>query len=225
MRAIMSIFLETLSQANAIYVKQEIYGQKFETIEIFGFKIRSQIYSITDIFSSFETRISYDIETEDGQKLGYYAETKPNFGFGDVIMSIFLPNFLIFNFVGTDMKNRQIFRVHHPSCWFLKRLDVFGSGDRPLGSWQQKFAWFNNKFEFLDTRGRVIMTLTPWSSSIKKGEREVSVYGGEFPGLFQYFTSLDRCHRFRVRFTDAGLTTDEKLISLVGASFLSDGED
>ena len=221
----MSTFLQTLSQANVIYVKREIYGQKFETIKIFGIKIRSQIYSITDIFSVSETRISCDIETEDGQKLGcYYAETKPNLGFGDAIVSIFLPNFLIFNIVGTDMKNRQIFRAHHPSCWFLNRLDVFGSGDRPLGSWQQRLTWLGLKFEFLDTRGRVIMTLTTWSSSIKKGEREVSVYGDEFLGLFQYFTGFDPC-RSRVRFTDTGLTTDEKLILFVGATFLSDGED
>jgi hypothetical protein len=143
-------------------------------------------------------------------------------------VSIFLPNFRIFNFVGTDMKNQQIFRAHHPSCWFLKRLDVFGSGDRPLGSWQQRLTWLGFKFEFLDTRGRVIMTLTTWTSSIKKGEREVSVYGGEFSGLFQclfqYFTGFDRC-RSRVRFTDTGLTTDEKLILFVGATFLSDRDD
>ena len=210
----MSIFLETLSQANAIYVRQKIelgemlgYGQKFEIAEVFGFKTSS----------------TYQIQTDDGQQFGCCAE--PNLDFGDAIKRQFLGRYRIFNIVGTDMKNQRVFRIYHPFRWFLQRLDVFGAGDRAVGSLQQRFAWFNNKFEFLDTRGRVIMTLTPWSSSIKKGEREVSVYGGEFSGLFQYLTNLDRCHRSRVRFTDTGLTTDEKLILFVGATFLSDRDD
>jgi hypothetical protein len=148
MRAIMSIFLQTLSQANEVYVKQKIelgemlgYGQKFEIAEVFG----------------FETRNRYQIQTDDGQQFGYCAE--PKLGFLDAIMRQFLGHWRVFNIVGTDMENQQVFRAHHPFRWFFQRLDVFGAGDRAVGSLQQKFAWFNKKFEFLDTRGRVIMTM------------------------------------------------------------------
>jgi len=210
----MSIFLETLSQANAIYVRQKIelgemlgYGQKFEIAEVFGFKTRS----------------TYQIQTDDGQQFGYCAE--PNLDFGDAIKRQFLGRYRIFNIVGTDMKNQRVFRVHHPFRWFLQRLDVFGAGDRAVGSLQQRFAWFNNKFEFLDTRGRVVMTLTLslwkyWKFSIKKGEREVSVVEKtekKWSGFSDFFTHPDH---FRVRFTDTRLTADEKLLLLAGAVFI-----
>jgi uncharacterized protein YxjI len=196
----MSNFLQTLSQASAIYVKQ-----KFELAELFG----------------FETRNRYQIQTDGGQQFGYCAE--PKLGFTDAIMRQFLGHWRIFNIVGTDMANQQVFRAHHPFRWFFQRLDVFGVGDRPVGSLQQRFAWLNKEFEFLDTRGRVVMTMTSpfwkiWTFPIKKGEREVCVIEKKWTGLSkELFTDADN---FRVRFTDPKLTADEKLLLLAGAVFV-----
>jgi len=196
----MSNFLHTLSQASAIYVKQ-----KFELAEIFG----------------FETRNRYQIQTDDGEQFGYCAE--PKLGFLDAIMRQFLGHWRVFNIVGTDMANQQVFRAHHPFRWFFQRLDVFGAGDIAVGSLQQRFAWLNKKFEFLDTRGRVVMTMTSpfwkvWTFPIKKGEREVSVIEKKWTGFSkELFTDADN---FRVRFTDLKLTADEKLLLLAGAVFV-----
>lgn len=195
----MSIFLQTLAQANAIYVRQ-----KFEIAEIFG----------------FETRNRYQIQTEDGQQLGYCAE--PKVGFGDAIMRQFFGHWRVFNIVGTNMDNRQVFRAHHPFRWFFQRLDVFGAGDRPVGSLQQRFAWLNKKFDFLDTRGRVIMTMTSpfwkiWTFPIQKNGRDVSIIEKKWSGLSkEIFTDADN---FRVRFIDGKLTADERLLLLAGAVF------
>jgi len=196
----MSNFLHTLSQASAIYVKQ-----KFELAEIFG----------------FETRNRYQIQTDEGEQFGYCAE--PKLGFLDAIMRQFLGHWRVFNIVGTDMANQQVFRAHHPFRWFFQRLDVFGAGDIAVGSLQQRFAWLNKKFEFLDTRGRVVMTMTSpfwkvWTFPIKKGEREVSVIEKKWTGFSkELFTDADN---FRVRFTDLKLTADEKLLLLAGAVFV-----
>lgn len=196
----MSIFLQTLAQANAIYVKQ-----KFELAEIFG----------------FETRNRYQIQTDDGQQFGYCAE--PKLGFFDAIMRQFLGHWRVFNILGTDMANQQVFRAHHPFRWFFQRLDVFGAGDRPVGSLQQRFAWFNKKFDFLDTRGRLVMSMTSpfwkiWTFPIKKCDRDVSIIEKKWTGLAkEMFTDADN---FRVRFTDAKLTADEKLLLLAGAVFV-----
>lgn len=195
----MSIFLQTLAQANAIYVRQ-----KFEIAEIFG----------------FETRNRYQIQTEDGQQFGYCAE--PKVGFGDAIMRQFFGHWRVFNIVGTNMDNRQVFRAHHPFRWFFQRLDVFGAGDRPVGSLQQRFAWLNKKFDFLDTRGRVIMTMTSpfwkiWTFPIQKNGRDVSIIEKKWSGLSkEIFTDADN---FRVRFIDGKLTADERLLLLAGAVF------
>ena len=196
----MSVFLQTLAQADAIYVKQ-----KFELAEIFG----------------FETRNRYQIQTDDGQQFGYCAE--PKLSFLDAIMRQFLGHWRVFDVVGTDMDQQQVFRAHHPFRWFFQRLDIFGAGDRPVGSLQQRFAWFNKKFEFLDTRGRVIMSMTSplwkiWTFPIKKGERDVSVIEKKWTGLTkELFTDADN---FRVRFTDMKLTADEKLLLLASAVFV-----
>jgi uncharacterized protein YxjI len=196
----MSMFLQTLTQANAIYIRQ-----KFEIAEIFG----------------FETRNHYQIQTDDGQQFGYCAE--PKLDFADAIVRHFLGHWRVFNVVGTDMADRQVFRVHHPFRWFFQRLDIFGAGDRPVGSLQQRFAWLNKKFDFLDTRGRVLMTMTSplwkiWTFPIKKGERDVSVIEKKWTGLSkELFTDADN---FRVRLTDAKLTADEKLLLLASAVFV-----
>ncbi|HBC43041.1 MAG TPA: hypothetical protein DCZ88_14440 [Pseudanabaena sp.] len=196
----MSTFLQALAQANAIYVRQ-----KFEIAEIFG----------------FETRNRYQIQTEDGQQFGYCAE--PKVGFGDAIMRQFFGHWRVFNIVGTDMDNQQVFRAHHPFRWFFQRLDVFGAGDRPVGSLQQRFAWLNKKFDFLDTRGRVIMTMTSpfwkiWTFPIQKNGRDVSIIEKKWSGLSkEIFTDADN---FRVRFIDGKLTADERLLLLTGAVFI-----
>ena len=196
----MSVFLQTLAQSSSVYVKQ-----KFELAEIFG----------------FETRNRYQIQSEDGQQFGYCAE--PKIGFLDAIMRQFLGHWRVFNLVGTDMHDQQVFRAHHPFRWFFQRLDVFGAGDRPVGSLQQRFAWFSKKFDFLDSRDRVVMTMTSpiwkiWTFPIKKDARDVSVIEKKWSGIGkELFTDADN---FRVRFIDAKLTADERLLLLAGALFV-----
>ncbi|MBD2190015.1 phospholipid scramblase-related protein [Pseudanabaena mucicola] len=196
----MDNFIQTLAQANSIYIKQ-----KFEVAEIFG----------------FETRNRYQIQSEDGLQFGYCAEQK--LGLGDAIMRQFLGHWRVFNIIGTDIHNQQVFRAHHPFRWFFQRIDVFGAGDRQVGSLQQRFAWFNKKFDFLDTRGNLIMSMTSpfwsiWTFPIKKLARDVAVIEKKWSGISkELFTDADN---FRVRFSDSRLTADDKLLLLAGAIFI-----
>ena len=196
----MDNFLQTLAQANSIYIKQ-----KFEVAEIFG----------------FETRNRYQIQSEDGLQFGYCAEQK--LGLGDAIMRQFLGHWRVFNIIGTDIHNQQVFRAHHPFRWFFQRIDVFGAGDRQVGSLQQRFAWFNKKFDFLDTKGNLIMSMNSpfwsiWTFPVKKLSRDVAVIEKKWTGISkELFTDADN---FRVRFSDSRLTADDKLLLLAGAIFI-----
>jgi hypothetical protein len=196
----MDNFIQTLAQANSIYIKQ-----KFEVAEIFG----------------FETRNRYQIQSEDGLQFGYCAEQK--LGLGDAIMRQFLGHWRVFNIIGTNIHNQQVFRAHHPFRWFFQRIDVFGAGDRQVGSLQQRFAWFNKKFDFLDTKGNLIMSMNSpfwsiWTFPVKKLSRDVAVIEKKWTGISkELFTDADN---FRVRFNDARLTADEKLLLLAGAVFV-----
>jgi uncharacterized protein YxjI len=89
---------------------------------------------------------------------------------------------------------------------------------------QQRFAWLNKKFDFLDTRGRVVMTMTSplwkiWTFPIKKGDRDVSVIEKKWSGLAkELFTDADN---FRVRFSESKLlTADDRLLLLAAAVFI-----
>jgi len=196
----MDNFIQTLAQANSIYIKQ-----KFEVAEIFG----------------FETRNRYQIQSEDGLQFGYCAEQK--LGLGDAIMRQFLGHWRVFNIIGTDIHNQQVFRAHHPFRWFFQRIDVFGAGDRQVGSLQQRFAWFNKKFDFLDTKGNLIMSMNSpfwsiWTFPVKKLSRDVAVIEKKWTGISkELFTDADN---FRVRFSDSRLTADDKLLLLAGAIFI-----
>ena len=68
----------------------------------------------------------------------------------------------------------------------------------------------------------MVMTMTAplwkiWTFPIKKGNRDVSVIEKKWPELKKLFSDADD---FRVRFTDAKLTADEKLLLLAGAIFI-----
>jgi uncharacterized protein YxjI len=107
--------------------------------------------------------------------------------------------------------------------WLFQRFDIFGAGDRAVGSLQQRFAWLNKRFDLLDTRGRVIMTMTSpiwqiWTFTVSKGDRKIAVIEKKWSGLMkEMFTDADN---FRVMFIDAKLTTDEKLLLLTSAVFI-----
>jgi uncharacterized protein YxjI len=196
----MSNFLETLSQSDAVYVRQ-----KFEIAELFG----------------IETRNRYIIQTENGEQFGFCAENK--LGFGDALMRQFLGHWRTFDITGVDNIDRKVFRAHHPFRWFFRRFDVFGAGDQAIGSLQQQFTWLNKKFDLLDTRGRVLMTMTSpiwkiWTFEVSKGDRQVAVIEKKWSGLVkEIFTDGDN---FRVRYIDSRLTADEKLLLLNAAFFI-----
>lgn len=199
----MSAFLQNLSQTNAIYIRQKIKAAKI--VQVFG----------------IETRNHYQIQTDEGQEIGYCIELKT--GAVDTFWRQTLGHWRVFNIIGTDMENKQVFRAHHPFRRSFQRLDIFGADDHPVGSLQQRFAWLNKKFEFLDTNGQVIMIMTTplwklWRFPIKKGEREVSIIEKKWPGFSKVLRAY--ADNFRVSFVDGKLTTDERLLLLTGAVFV-----
>ncbi|AFY73187.1 Scramblase [Synechococcus sp. PCC 7502] len=196
----MSKFLQSLVSCNAISIKQ-----KFEVFELFG----------------FETRNRYRIYNEYSQEIGYCAEAK--LGFGDAILRQFLGHWRTFDIIGTDTLQQKVFRAHHPFRWFFNRLDIYGAGDRPVGSLQQNFAWFNKEFDFLDTQNRVVMTMSSpfwrfWHFPVTKAGRNVSLIQKKWSGLGkELFTDADN---FKITFIDQSLTSDQKLLLLAGAIFI-----
>ena len=196
----MGKFLQILSTTNSILLKQ-----KFEAAEIFG----------------WERRNRYVIRTETDQIIGYCEEAK--LGFGDVLLRQFLGHWRTFDIIGTDIHQQKVFRAHHPFRWFFNRLEIYGAGDRPVGSLQQHFAWFNKKFDFLDSQNRTIMSMTSpfwrfWQFPVVRGTKSVSLIEKKWSGFGkELFTDADN---FKVTYLDPALTLDQKLLLLTGAVFI-----
>jgi Scramblase len=196
----MSKFLQSLVSSNSIAIKQ-----KFEIGAIFGFEQRNQ----------------YAIHTEAGELIGYCAEAK--LGFGDVLMRQFLGHWRTFDIIGTDIHGQKVFRAHHPFRWFFNRLDLYGAGDRLVGSLQQRFAWFNRKFDFLDTQGQIIMTTNSpfwqfWQFPVQYRGKNAALISKKWTGLGkEMFSDADN---FKVQFLEKSLTPEQKLLLLTGAVFV-----
>jgi len=196
----MSKFLQTLATSSGVSIKQ-----KFEALELFG----------------FETRNRYQIYNDDGGIIGYCAEAK--LGFGDMLLRQFLGHWRTFDIIGTDIHQQKIFRAHHPFRWLFNRLDIYGAGDRSVGSLQQRFAWFHKKFDFLDTQNRVVMTMTSpiwkfWRFPVERNGKNIALIAKKWSGLGkEMFTDADN---FKITFIDQSLTLDQKLLVLLSGVFI-----
>lgn len=193
-------FLQNLIDADVVNVRQKV-----EIAELF----------------SFESRNRFSIQTENGSEFGYCKE--PKLDWQDALMRQFLGHWRNFDLVGTDNLGQKSFRAHHPHRWFLRHLDLYSPGDRYLGGLQQRFAWFEKRFDYLDAQGNTFATMNspiwkPWTFPVTQGARKIAVIEKKWSGLAkEMFTDADN---FRVRFIQPRLTGDQKLLILISAIFV-----
>jgi len=193
-------FLQTLVEIEEVYVRQKV-----EIAELFG----------------YESRNRYSIQTGDGREFGHCKE--PRLDWQNALMRQFFGHWRTFDLIGTDHLGQNAFHAHHPHRWFMQHLDLFSSGDRYLGCLQQRFAWLEKKFDYIDAQGRTIATMTspiwhPWIFPVNQGSRKIAVIEKKWSGaLKEIFTDADN---FRVKFIDPKLTSDQKLLLLASAIFV-----
>jgi uncharacterized protein YxjI len=196
----MSKFLQALSTSKTILLKQQ-----FEVGALFGFEMRNR----------------YTIQTEEDQIIGYCAEA--NLGLRDVLLRQFLGHWRTFDIIGSDSQMQKVFRAHHPFRWFFNRLEIYGAGDRRVGSLQQRFAWLNKKFDFLDNQNHIVMSMSSpiwrfWKFPVLRGTKSVSLIEKKWSGFGkELFTDADN---FKITYIDPSLTSGQKLLLLCGAVFI-----
>ncbi len=187
-------------QASELYVRQ-----KRELAELFG----------------FESRNKYAISTTDRQEVAFAAEQQK--GVLGAIFRQVLGHWRTFDIAFFNSARQPMFRAHHPFRFFFQRLEIFGPGDRLLGALQQRWAFFSKRFDVLDANGNLMFEMNSgflsfWTFPFTRRGLTEAVIEKKWSGaLTELFTDKDN---FRVKFTNAGLTADERTLILAAAIFV-----
>ncbi|MFL5345315.1 MAG: phospholipid scramblase-related protein [Hyalangium sp.] len=174
-----------------------------------------------EILTGIETHNRYMVVGDDDQPLFFVGEV------GDSVSAFLLRMFLKASRPFTlELKTPDgaiLLRLKRPWHWWLSRLNVEDGMGRPLGSIQQRFAFFERLYEVRDASGEVLAMLRgpffkPWTFNVEQNGREVGKIQKQWSGLGkELFTSADN---FGVTF---GAIEDPRLRTLVVATtFLID---
>lgn len=178
--------------------------QRPEAAEIFG----------------FETRNKYEVRGADGRVLAYVAEQGKSTA--EALARMFLGHWRTFELQVFDTARRPVMRARHPFRWFFQRLELETPDGGPLGVIQQRWGLFRRRFDLLDARGRLGLTIdaslfAPWTFPILRAGASVACIEKRWGGLLKEgFTDADT---FRVTFTP-GVSAAERGVLLAAAVFV-----
>lgn len=174
-----------------------------------------------EIFSDFETKNRYAIGLPDGSPAFYAAETGS--GAWDFITRTALKSRRPFTMRLLDPSGAVALQLDRPWTWWFSELHVRDAQSQPLGTIDQRFAFFARRFVVLDPTGRELAQLhgpflRPWTFRVLQGGQEVGRITKQWSGLLrEAFTDADT---FGV---ELGPAMDPRLRPLVlAATFLID---
>ncbi len=178
-----------------------------------------QVREIAELFG-FETRNKYEISSPEMGQIAFAAEQQK--GVLGFLLRQTLGHWRPFeiHFMGPD--RQPVLRAVHPFRFFFQRLEVYDVAGRLLGALQQRFAFFQKRFDVVGPDGRVLLEMKSgffriWTFPFFRGGEQVAVIEKKWSGaLTELFTDKDR---FRVRFTGT-LTAVEKQLIAAAAIFV-----
>jgi uncharacterized protein YxjI len=196
----MMSFIDQLRIQRSVMVQQQL-----ELGELFG----------------FETRNKFSIENEQGTKIGFAAEQQK--GFLGLVFRQLLGHWRTFEIHFFDEQKQVVMKAVHPFRFFFQRLEISMADGTPIGAIQQRFAIFSKKFDVHNRSGSVTMSVRSpfwrlWTFPFMKGSREVARVEKRWSGILtEALTDKDK---FRIQFTDPGLTVEERLLLLASGVFI-----
>jgi uncharacterized protein YxjI len=174
-----------------------------------------------EILTGIETRNRYMVVGDDDQPLFFVGEVGE--GVGAFLMRMFLKAKRPFTLELKSPDGAILLRLRRPWHWWLSQMEVEDGMGRHLGSIQQRFAFFERRYEVIGESGQVLAALRgpffkPWTFLVEENGREVGKIQKQWSGLGkELFTTADN---FGVTFGDI---QDPQLRTLVvAATFLID---
>ncbi len=148
-----------------------------------------------EVFTDFESANRYVVQLPDGQPALYAAET------GGGAMAFLTRSFLKskrpFTMRLLDPAGNVVLVLERPWTWFFSELHVRDGQGRPLGTIDQRFAFFARRFVVLGADRRELAELhgpffRPWTFRVVQGGAEVGRIAKQWSGLLrEAFTDAD----------------------------------
>lgn len=176
-----------------------------------------------EILTGFEGSNRYQVVGENGQPLFFAGEVGS--GLGLFLLRSFLKAKRPFTMELKTPSGATALRLKRPWRFFFSHLDVEDADGRLLGSVQQRFAFFQRRYDVLGPSGEVLATLRgpffkPWTFIVEQGDRELGRIQKKWSGFGkEMFTDADS---FGVTFSAEGRGDAQLRPLVVGATFLID---
>ncbi|HYI00172.1 phospholipid scramblase-related protein [Hyalangium sp.] len=174
-----------------------------------------------EILIGLEGRNRYQVVGDDGQTLFIAGEVGS--GLGLFLLRLFLKASRPFTMELKTPGGATALQLRRPWRFWLSRLEVLDGEGHPLGSVQQRFAFFARLYDVLSPSGELLATLRgpffkPWTFHVEQNGQEVGLIQKRWSGLGkEMFSDADN---FGVTFGDI---RDARLRTLiVAATFLLD---
>jgi uncharacterized protein YxjI len=174
-----------------------------------------------EVFTDFESKNRYSIQSPDGATTFYAAETGA--GAWAFITRSFLKAKRPFTMQIRDAHGNVALTIERPWTWFFSEIHVRDAQGQEIGMIDQRFAFFARQFAVLGPDNRVLAELhgpffRPWTFRVLQGGQEVGRITKKWSGLLrEAFTDADT---FGV---EMGPAMDPRLRPLVlAATFLID---
>ena len=181
----------------------------------------AQQKEMLEAFTGFETKNRYVVQLPTGQPALYAAETGE--GAGAALLRTFLKNKRPFTMSLMDTMGQPALQLRRPWTWFFSKMHVTDGSEMPVGTIQQRFAFFARRFDVLDQNGQLVAQLhgpffRPWTFRVVVQGQDIGKISKKWSGLLQEaFTDADT---FGVEFSPSMPPSLRSLV--LAATFLID---
>jgi uncharacterized protein YxjI len=123
-----------------------------------------------EILSGMEARAAYEICTERGEVVGRVGES------GSFFARLFFKGRRPFTLT-IESGGQKVLQLDRPWFWWLSTVHVQDGRGRLLGTLEQRWAFFQRRFELLDPSGNLRATVVgpffkPWTFEVHQGGAE-----------------------------------------------------
>lgn len=180
----------------------------------------NQRHEIAEFFG-IESRNKYEIQSEDGEHLGFAAEQQK--GFLGFLFRQFLGHWRTFDIHFFTDNKLPWMTAHHPFRWYFQCLKIHDPNKNHLGTIEQRFSFFSKRFDVIDEQNKIVLQVESgffqwWKFEFMDKNRRAAEVNKKWSGfLTEVFTDKDK---FLIEYKNPNLSESHRQLVLAAALFI-----